>query len=64
MRIHIDRSLCSGHGRCFTLSPEVFGYDDQGFSVLLVDEVTPDIEEAVGRGVDGCPEGAISLDES
>jgi ferredoxin len=63
MRISIDRSLCTGHGRCFSLAPEVFGYDEEGFSVLRLDTITPDLEADARRGAGGCPEGAITVDD-
>ena len=63
MRIRIDRSLCTGHGRCFSLAPEVFGYDEEGFSVLRLDTITPDLEADARRGAGGCPEGAITVDD-
>jgi ferredoxin len=62
MRISIDRSLCSGHGRCYTVAPEVFGYDDQGFSKPKFDTVPPELVEAAGRGAEACPEVAITLE--
>ena len=32
MKIRIDEELCSGHGRCYSLAPEVFSArDDDGF---------------------------------
>lgn len=63
MHIRIDRSLCTGHGRCFTLAPEVFGYDEEGFSVLKQEAITPDLEAAARLGAGGCPERAITIDD-
>ena len=63
MHIRIDRSLCTGHGRCFTLAPEVFGYDEEGFSVLKQETITPDLETAARLGAGGCPERAITVDD-
>jgi ferredoxin len=63
MRVRIDRSLCSGHGRCFSLAPEVFDYDEDGFSVLKLETITPDLEPAARRGATGCPERAIAVDD-
>ena len=31
MRIAVDAELCSGQGRCYTVSPELFTSDDEGF---------------------------------
>ena len=64
MRITIDRSLCSGHGRCFTLAPEVFGFDDEGFSLLEHEPVTPELAAAARRGAGACPERAIAVEDA
>lgn len=61
MRIWIDRSLCTGHGRCFSLAPEVFADDEEGFSVLRLETITPDLEAAASLGAGGCPERAITI---
>jgi ferredoxin len=63
MRIRIDRSLCAGHGRCFSLAPEVFDYDEEGFSVLRMEAVPPEFEHAARRGAAGCPERAVVVGE-
>jgi ferredoxin len=63
MRVRIDRSLCSGHGRCFDLAPEVFDYDEEGFSVLKLETITPGLEPAARRGAGGCPERAIAVED-
>ena len=31
MKLTVDAHLCSGHGRCYTLVPELFTTDDEGF---------------------------------
>jgi ferredoxin len=31
MRLTVDDHLCSGQGRCYTLVPELFTSDDEGF---------------------------------
>ena len=63
MHIRIDRSLCTGHGRCFSLAPEVFAFDEEGFSVLRLEAITPDLEAAARRGAGACPERAIAVDD-
>ncbi len=39
MRVVIDHEACTGHGRCYTLAPDVFDSDDAGYGVVRVDEV-------------------------
>lgn len=63
MRIRIDTDLCTGHGRCFVLSPEIFDSDDSGYGQVVTEEITPDLLEAARRAVTNCPEQAITLDE-
>jgi len=61
VRIVLDPDRCQGHGRCYTLAPELFDSDDLGHCVLLVEEVPADGEEAARNGVENCPEQALSL---
>ena len=61
MKVIIDRNLCSGHGRCYMLAPDVFGSDDEGYSVLQHEEVPPELEAQARTAERNCPEHAISL---
>ena len=61
MKIRIDEERCTGHGRCYALAPEVFEPDDEGHSVLRLDEIPPDLEAKARIGVENCPEQAISI---
>jgi ferredoxin len=62
MRVHVDLSACTGHGRCYSLSPDVFSADDDGHCVLLVEEVPPELEDQARRGAANCPEQAITVE--
>lgn len=61
MRIEVDRDRCTGHGRCYTLSPEVYESDDEGYSATTSAVVPPGLEEAARRGARNCPEHAITV---
>ena len=63
MRIRLDTDLCQGHGRCYTLAPDLFDSDDLGHCVLLVDEVPVGLEDDARNGVDNCPEHALALED-
>jgi ferredoxin len=65
MRVTVDAEVCTGHGRCYALAPEVFGPDDFGHCEILVPdgEVPDDLEAQARTGRDNCPELAISLTE-
>ncbi len=62
MKIAFDRDACQGHNRCYSLAPELFDVDDEGYAVLLVDgEVPVELEAKAQLCVDNCPEFAIEL---
>jgi ferredoxin len=62
MRIRLDPDRCQGHGRCYTLAPDLFDADDMGHCVLLRSDVPAGQEEAARNGVENCPEQALFLD--
>jgi ferredoxin len=65
MRVQIDPALCQGHGRCYDLAPDLFGWDEDGYATLT--ELTADGQVPAGReddarlAVDNCPESAIAV---
>lgn len=61
MRIVLDTERCQGHGRCYSLAPDLFDADDAGHCVLLVDEVPAGSEADARSGADNCPEQALSI---
>ena len=63
MRVRVDRGICVGHGRCYTLAPEVYSDDERGHCVVRREPLPPDLEAQARLGADNCPEAAISLDE-
>jgi ferredoxin len=62
LRIHLDDALCTGHGRCYALAPELFDSDDAGRSVLLAAEVGEEHRAAAETAAANCPERAISIE--
>lgn len=64
MKVQINPELCQGHGRCYDLSPALFGDDEEGYGTVLGDGTVPaGQEQDARRAVDNCPERAISLIE-
>ncbi|HEX5268780.1 MAG TPA: ferredoxin [Acidimicrobiales bacterium] len=63
MRVRIDPDTCTGHGRCYSLAPEVFEPDDYGHGKVIVDEVPDELRAKAELGVQNCPEHAISVEE-
>src|ERR1700677_3456214 len=41
-RVSIDSSLCQGHGRCYSVVPELFGFDGEGYGVVLESAISAD----------------------
>ena len=65
MKIRVDAHLCTGHGRCYTVAPELLSYDDEGFVTIrgTAIEVPPDQANAARDAANSCPEGAITLED-
>ncbi len=62
VKVRVDPDLCVGHGRCYVLAPDVFGADEFGHSVVLVEEVSGALAVQARLGADNCPEQAITIE--
>ena len=63
MKLAVDLGRCTGHGRCYTLAPNVFDADDEGHCLLLAAEVPPAHEREARSAAVNCPEDAIAIVE-
>jgi ferredoxin len=63
MRISIDPALCEGHGRCWTIAPQLFDADEDGAGIVLSEVVPAELVEIARRAVLSCPERAVMLSE-
>jgi len=65
MKIRIDEDLCSGHGRCYALAPDVFAArDDDGFGEVIGDGTVPtELEAQARKAAANCPERAVLIDD-
>jgi ferredoxin len=64
MRVRVDDGRCEGHGRCYTLAPELFEPDDIGNSHEVGDgTVAAGMEHKARVAVANCPERAIIVEE-
>jgi ferredoxin len=63
VRIVLDTERCTGHGRCYSLAPELFDSDDRGYGTVIDPDVPPGLEEQARSAALNCPENAISLEE-
>jgi ferredoxin len=62
MKIHLDTEKCQGHGRCYSLAPDLFDCDDLGSAVVIVTGELNDEQLAKAKLAAGnCPEFAITI---
>jgi len=64
MRARVDRENCVGHGRCYSLAPDVYSDDERGHCVVGPEPLPRNLEAQARLGADNCPESAISLDDT
>lgn len=63
MKLQIS-TACQGHGRCYTLAPQLLSSDEEGYVTISGGdpiEVPEDMRELAENVVGSCPENAISL---
>jgi ferredoxin len=64
VRVSIDAERCQGHGRCFSLAPSLFEFDDLGSGVVLGDGTLSDETLELARLAQAnCPEHAVLIEE-
>ncbi|HET6774934.1 MAG TPA: ferredoxin [Acidimicrobiales bacterium] len=64
MRVHVDQEICQGHGRCYSLAPELFEPDEIGNGIEIGDGTVPaGLEDAARKAALNCPERAITIEE-
>jgi ferredoxin len=62
VRVVADRSMCVGHAQCSVVCPTVFGNDERGYVVVLVEgEVPAEDEQDAREAVASCPEQALAV---
>ena len=64
LKVSVDTEICSGHGRCYVLAPEVFGADDSGHCEILSAIVDDSLADKARIGQANCPEGAITVTDA
>ncbi len=61
MKVRVDPEICAGFGICVGICPEVFELHDDGYAMVLVGEVPPELEDLVQRAASQCPARAIAV---
>jgi ferredoxin len=66
MFISIDADKCMGHGRCYSVAPDLLSDDDEGFVAERGHcwEIPAGLVGQAQDAADACPESAILVTES
>ena len=65
MKLQIS-DACVGHGRCYTLAPQMLECDDEGYVTIRGRDpidVPDDLRQLADEVAGSCPESAITLIE-
>ncbi|MGP3966788.1 ferredoxin [Streptomyces sp. 6N223] len=64
MRLELDEPKCVGSGHCVLAAPDVFDQrDEDGVTVLLVEQPGEELLDGVRKAVATCPSSALRLAE-
>ena len=62
--MRIDAEQCQGHQICAIRGPELFGADDEGYGIVLIDgDVPADLEDTARQAAAACPERAVIVED-
>jgi ferredoxin len=61
MKVIVDLDRCEGHARCVEVAPDVFALNDEGQSMVLVENPGEDLRPQIERAVRLCPRQAIAI---
>jgi ferredoxin len=63
MRIIVHKEKCQGHARCWSMAPDIFALDDEGYIMPGDIDVAPENEQLAWRGAKSCPERALVIEK-
>jgi ferredoxin len=65
VKLTVDADRCMGHGRCYSVAPDLLTYDEEGFVSIRGQtiDVPEDQIEAAREAAESCPEEAPALIE-
>lgn len=64
MRAYVRDDKCQGHTICNVVAGKLFKLrEEDGHSYVLQEDVPKELEEMARRAMEGCPEGAIVVEE-
>ena len=59
--LRVDPTLCSGHGLCAELLPELVTLDEWGYPIVAREPAPRSLDRHVRRAVTDCPALALKL---
>ncbi len=62
MKIKVDHAKCQGNARCWSLAPDVYQLNDDGYIEPGDIDVPADKEALARRGARACPERALHVE--
>ncbi|MDA8329872.1 MAG: ferredoxin [Candidatus Dormibacteraeota bacterium] len=60
--LHVDPTMCVGHGLCWEILPELIGVDDWGYPLLPEGPIPREYRRRAARARAACPALALRLD--
>jgi ferredoxin len=63
MKVRVDPDICAGFGICVGIAPHVFELHEDGYAIVVADEIKPEDEDLMRRAESQCPSRAITVRE-
>jgi ferredoxin len=63
MKVVVDFDACASNAVCMGIAPEVFEVRDDGYLYVLNENPGEELREKMRESVNGCPTGAISIED-
>jgi ferredoxin len=63
VKVVVDFDECASNAVCMGILPEVFEVRDDGYLYVLNEHPPEEFRERLREAVNGCPTGAISIEE-
>ena len=63
MKVKVDPNKCIGCGLCVGECDQVFDFNDDNISQVILSPVPKDLEEAVTEIIENCPTNAIEKEK-
>lgn len=61
-KVKVNEDLCIACGACMSVAPDLFKFNEKGFSEAKKPVVNDDNKDAI-NGMEACPTGAIVLED-